>query len=118
MDDYDALNRIAKRMYSIAASKGFHPEEKGTVPDNFGSWLANLHSEISELWEAYRSGHLANDCGKECKPRLACAEEELADIVIRAMDTAEAIGVDLGRAIEIKARYNESRAYRHGGKKS
>jgi hypothetical protein len=57
-----------------------------------------------------------HECDKATSDRLTCAEEELADIIIRAMDTAVALGVDIGRAIEIKSRYNESRAYRHGGK--
>lgn len=41
---------------------------------------------------------------------------ELADIVIRALDAADAWGIDLERVIEEKLRYNESRGHRHGGK--
>lgn len=43
---------------------------------------------------------------------------ELADILIRVFDTAEAYGIDLQQALEIKAAYNRSRPYRHGGKKA
>lgn len=41
---------------------------------------------------------------------------ELADTVIRILDTAEAYGIDLGFEIERKMRYNETRAFRHGGR--
>ena len=49
-------------------------------------------------------------------PELTCLEEELADIVIRCLDTAETFGVDLERAIEAKHAYNGSRPRKHGGK--
>jgi NTP pyrophosphatase (non-canonical NTP hydrolase) len=110
-----AISDVAREMYAIAASKGFHDGDvPNEVPRDFGAWCANLHSEVSELWEAYRRHQLDKQCDKPVD--LTNAEEELADIVIRAMDTAVALGVDLGKAIEVKARYNESRAHRHGGK--
>lgn len=41
---------------------------------------------------------------------------ELADIVIRALDAADAWGIDLGAVIEEKLAFNALRGYRHGGK--
>lgn len=41
---------------------------------------------------------------------------ELADIVIRVFDLAEDLGIDLAAEIKRKMFFNESRAYRHGGK--
>jgi len=41
---------------------------------------------------------------------------ELADIVIRVFDLAEDLGIDLAAEIKRKMLFNESRAYRHGGK--
>lgn len=49
-------------------------------------------------------------------PVLTCAEEELADIIIRAMDTAKRLGVNIGRAIAVKHAFNATRPHRHGGK--
>lgn len=41
---------------------------------------------------------------------------ELADIVIRVFDLAEDLGIDIAAEIQRKMRFNEQRAYRHGGK--
>lgn len=41
---------------------------------------------------------------------------ELADAMIRIMDMAGANGIPLEDFILLKMRYNETRAYRHGGK--
>lgn len=84
----------------------------------------NLHDEVSELHTAWREGELRLVCDKAAKMRaagiepLTSLEEELADIVIRAFDTAEYLCVDLGRAIAAKHAFNETRPRRHGGKKS
>lgn len=42
---------------------------------------------------------------------------ELADTVIRVLDTCEAYGIDLGFEIRRKMEYNETRAFRHGGRR-
>jgi NTP pyrophosphatase (non-canonical NTP hydrolase) len=93
-----------------ARSKGFH--EVATMATN----IANIHSELSELWEAYRKDLLDNPCDKPIA--LTCLEEELADIAIRTFDMAFQNGVDLQRAIELKHVYNTTRPRMHGGKKA
>jgi NTP pyrophosphatase (non-canonical NTP hydrolase) len=113
----EAISSVAEEMYAIAAAHGFHEEHvRGQVPPDFGNFCMNLVAEVAELWEAYREGRLDRQCEKKCK--LSCSEEELADIVIRAMDTAEQLGVNLGRAVARKAAYNRTRPYRHGGKRA
>ena len=82
----------------------------------------NLHSEVSELWEAFRDGKAFLPCDKASKMEamglkpLSCVEEELADIVIRVFDTSEALGINIEQAIAAKHEYNMSRPMRHGGK--
>lgn len=110
-DTYRTLNALAIHVYGIAKSKGFHEE-----PVPIAVACANLHGEVSELWEAYRRGLLDKPCDKKTAQTLTCLEEELADIIIRALDTAEENGVDIGRAVMVKSAYNETRAHMNGGK--
>jgi NTP pyrophosphatase (non-canonical NTP hydrolase) len=123
-DDFDAIERVAEQMYQVSADHGFHDgeargQESATI-ERLAIFIANLHGECSELWEAARKGQLFQNCDKEfaplALPPLNNAEEELADIVIRAMDTAHTLGVRLGRAIAIKTEYNRQRAHKHGKK--
>lgn len=86
--------------------------------------VANQHSETSEFWEAFRKGRLDKPCDKEEEMKalglepLTYAEEEVADIIIRALDLAEAHGVDVDRAMAIKHAYNTTREHLHGDKKA
>ena len=111
---------VAKQVYEIAKDHGFHNDENFDDPMEkmrlLAMFVSNLHGEVSELWEACRKGQLDVPCDKAAKmdEPLTCAEEELADIVIRAFDTAETLGIDIERAILIKSKYNESRPYMHG----
>jgi hypothetical protein len=119
-EESEALNTVACKVFAIAREHGFHEGDIGSVGelhvtlDRMAKFCANLHGEVSELWEAARKGHLSVKCDKDIQPSLSCAEEELADIVIRALDTARTLGLDIGRAIALKSAYNEQREYMHG----
>jgi NTP pyrophosphatase (non-canonical NTP hydrolase) len=51
-------------------------------------------------------------------PALTSAEEELADIIIRTLDTAASMNINIAKALAVKHAYNVSRPYKHGGKKA
>lgn len=114
---FAALNELADHVYETAKSKGFHDDP---VPLSVST--ANLHSEVSEMWEAFRNNSLHSFCDKSEKMKalglnpLTNLEEELADIVIRALDTARENGVDIGNAVRVKDAYNAKREFRNGGK--
>jgi NTP pyrophosphatase (non-canonical NTP hydrolase) len=122
-DDMTTLAGISLAVYRMAARKGFHSPHD--TEDQFVERACNnLHDEVSELHDAWRTNQLDKLCDKaedmQAKglPAMTCAEEELADIVIRALDTAYTLGVDIQQAIECKHAYNLTRPHRYGGKKS
>jgi len=114
-----SIKQIAERTHAIATAHGFHPPEE-PADVYFQQALNNLHGEVSELNEAWRKGTLHSPCDKADKMDvpLTCLEEELADVILRTFDVAEKLGVDIQRAVEVKSRFNETRPFRHGNKKS
>ncbi len=111
------VEKLATHVWEVARSKGFHDD-----PVPMAVSCANLHSEVSELWEAFRNNKLSEHCDKAKKMEalglvpLTNMEEELADIFIRCLDTAREHGIDLGKAVTSKDAYNQSRPHRNGGK--
>jgi NTP pyrophosphatase (non-canonical NTP hydrolase) len=122
--DYQNINRLSNVVYQNAVAKGFHEAGKTeTEVQKLARYTANLHGEVSELWEAARKGQLQSPCDKDAVVQdlggsrsLTCAEEELADIIIRALDTSAALGLRIGDAIKAKHEYNLTRSHKHGGK--
>lgn len=110
---FEGLNAMARVVWETACSRGWHP---GPPPINdIPRHLMNVHTEVSELWEAYRRGTL--DAPSEHEGlNLSQFEEELADIIIRALDLGQMYGIDLKRAVGMKDQFNRQRPYRHGGK--
>jgi len=117
------VDEIADAVHKLAWEKGWHSE---TITEDafIESACNNLHNEVSELHEAWRNNQLHEPCDKTYKMAVAgirsltCFEEELADIVIRAFDTARKFNVDIRSAIELKHMFNATRPHRHGGKRS
>lgn len=82
--------------------------------------LCLMHSEISEALEEYR-----DDPNPEKLAAIRSGADgrkpegfwiEIADLLIRVADMAEAQGVDLAHYINVKMEYNRTRPFRHGGK--
>jgi NTP pyrophosphatase (non-canonical NTP hydrolase) len=67
--------------------------------------LALIHSEVSEALEAFRNGDQTN------------FSEELADVIIRVLDCASGLGLDLDSEVVKKLEKNRQRGYKHGGKR-
>lgn len=118
-EDFAGLNLMAEEVWKTSSSKGFKDR-----PVTVAEQCANITGEVSELWEAYRTGQLDSPCDK-CEKMveagidpLSCLEEELADIVIRALDTAKDHGVDISRAVRLKNEFNKTRPVRNGGKRA
>lgn len=116
------ISDIAIQAHEQSVRSGFHEGEKVGSREQVASFVANIHGEVSELWEAYRAGKLDEPCDKAAKMSamglrpLTCLEEEIADIIIRCLDTAVTHGIDIEQAIYVKHAYNGSRPFKHGGK--
>lgn len=120
---YLALNTLTQDIHRLAWEKGWHSHDE---PEDqyIKEFCNNEHDEVSELHDAWRQGNLNKFCDKAQAmadarlPQLTCKEEELADIIIRALDAAGKMGVDIARAVYIKHEFNKTRSRRHGGKLS
>lgn len=94
-----------KEIHDLAVANGFWDDNQVNVADFFIiKSLALIHSEISEAIEGFRNNDDAN------------LGEELSDAVIRIMDLAEYLGIDLQREITRKHHINQTRPFRHGKK--
>jgi NTP pyrophosphatase (non-canonical NTP hydrolase) len=72
--------------WQVSKDHGFHNVEGDGTPARLPERVALLHSEASELLEAYRKGYPARPCDKPIP--LSQIAEELADIAIRLFDFA------------------------------
>lgn len=110
------LTAATEYSHALAVASGWW-EYPGPPEAVISRFVANVHAELSELWEAYRQGEMDSPCDKSGLP-LSCLEEEMADVLIRVFDTAGFLGVDLARACALKCAYNQTRGHRHGGKRA
>jgi len=117
----NTLNQIAHSVHANAAIHGFHPPEE-PIRQFMANQIGNLHGEVSELWDAWRAGKENEPCDKAAKMAelgilpLSCTEEELADIIIRALDLSARLGIDIDAAVKAKHQYNIQREFKHGKK--
>lgn len=105
------FNEIQKECYRIAYKAGWWDDEHSSP---LSQQIANMHGELSDAWEWYRKGNPPSDHIAE----FSGIEEEMADTVIRIMDTCERNGYRLLDAIHAKMEFNRTRPYRHGNKKA
>lgn len=97
---------------------------------HFGDDVALIHTEVSEMYEAYRQWGLddatqavVNEAvesltgEKPVPPKPEGVASEVADVFIRLLDTCERHGIDLAAEVERKLAFNRTRGYRHGNKR-
>ena len=117
----DALDHLALAVADINRANGWFDGERSVGDD-----IALLHSEVSEMFEAYRDHGLDDVTGETLRTyhgRIVAPAKpegfgsECADVLIRLLDTCHRHGVNLAGEVMRKLAYNETRGYRHGGKR-
>lgn len=123
LTDMGFFKSISVLIHKANVEKGFWEEER-----NVGEMLMLVTSELSEALEAHRSGKLTPhylDTRLHSQDDKEFAEgfkesvkdtfhDEIADAVIRLMDMAAGLGIDLDFHVAMKTRYNSTREKRHG----
>lgn len=101
------LNDLGRQIYQINVDNGFYEKEEG-----FPARIALMHSELSEALEADRKNLMDDKL-----PHRTGIEVELADALIRILDCAAHMNLDIDGAVYEKMEVNKKRGYKHGGKK-
>ena len=92
-----SIKDVSKLVHNLAKEKnlGTKPEEINTLEK-----IALIHSEVSELLEAFRDNNMTGKDG---------FSEEIADILIRVLHLALIHGVDVEKEILNKIKINSDR---------
>lgn len=126
-----------REVYENNVAHGWFEEGRAFAMD-----VALLHSEVSEMLEADRQWGLKDTthlspiehlpacdgllhfrrtdedvrCKGGCLPKPEGVGSEMADVLIRLLDTAQRTGIDLRAEYERKMAYNRTRPFKHGKK--
>lgn len=132
LTDHGLFNDMMAEVAAWCHLKGWEPDPDRT----FGDEIALLHSEASEALEAYRDWKFGRmetgyaDCSQTQEAPATYSvigdytpgmkpegvPSEFADILIRLLHYSFTHGIDLFAEYRSKMSYNQTRAWRHGGR--
>lgn len=104
---YDGIRAAQKLAHETSVNAGWYhdPETGKPIVRNVGEMIALMHSELSEALEADRKG-LRDDKLPDYDGRTV----EFADCILRILDCAAYLKLDVAGALIEKNRYNQARS--------
>lgn len=117
------LQDAQERVTEVNKANGWFEDDRSVGED-----LLLIHTEVSEAVEAFRDWGLADAtdhagaalasvaADRTILPKPEGFGSEMADILVRLLDTCERRGVDLSFEFERKLAHNATRGHKHGGK--
>ena len=80
--------------------------------------VVNDSGETVKIVGAQEESTLQTEDGEIVLGKPVGVASELADVIIRILDVAEGLNIPVTQALIEKHQYNQTRPYRHGGKKA
>lgn len=118
---YD-MNELAKEIHENAINKGFWEDD----PPNIDRKILLAIGELVEAQEAIRENRMEADWKSMCSASFENFDDifkrnikdtfgdELADTIIRCLDLAYYLKIDINRHVFTKVEYNRNRQWKHG----
>lgn len=106
-----SVQQLQIECHDIAEQQGFHsldPKSK----QGFMMLMALVHTEVSEAVQYVKKNVVAAPTDSD----LDSIGEEFADTVIRLLDIAQMLGINMQSSIETKMEFNKARGYRYNWK--
>jgi NTP pyrophosphatase (non-canonical NTP hydrolase) len=105
---------MAQEIHHGQQEKGFYGFSGESF--NIDQKLLLVVGEVAEAHEEIRSNNDPHYTYYSEDNKPEGFEFELADVLIRVLDLAGALNIDIGARVDEKLAYNESRPYMHGRK--
>lgn len=114
------LQKMQAEVLEVNQANGWFEDDR-----TFGDDIALLHTEVSEMFEAFRDGGFADQTnsvpqtrnGETTLPKPEGVGSEAADVLVRLLDTCERHNIDIVYEFNRKLAYNRTRGHKHGGKR-
>ena len=103
------LNELGNEIHDWSKRQGFYDRSY-----NFGEHLMLIVSEAAEALEDFRAGSMTHVTSHDINGKPIGIPSELADIIIRVLDTMTYLGINIDAVVREKINYNKTRPRMNG----